>query len=53
MMPSATPSRLPDAPPDDRGLPDLSFAFYDRMVLFDHIRKTVLVVAHAHLGPGI
>ena len=45
--------RLPDAPPDDRGLPDLSFAFYDRMVLFDHIRKTVLVVAHAHLGEGV
>ncbi len=43
---------LPDAPPDDRGLPDLSFALYDRMVLFDHIRKTVLVVAHAHLEPG-
>jgi anthranilate synthase component 1 len=40
---------LPDAPPDDRGLPDLSFAFYDRMVLFDHIRKTILVVAHADL----
>ena len=44
--------RLPDAPPDDRGLPDLSFAFYDRMVLFDHIRKTVLVVAQAHIDPG-
>src|SRR5436309_2261824 len=40
---------LPDAPPDDRGLPDLSFAFYDRMVIFDHIRKTILVVAHAHV----
>jgi len=44
---------LPDAPPDDRGLPDLSFALYDRMVIFDHIRKTVLAVAHAHLGPGV
>ncbi|MCA1686448.1 MAG: chorismate-binding protein, partial [Planctomycetia bacterium] len=44
---------LPDAPPDDRGLPDLSFALYDRMVIFDHIRKTVLAVAHAHVGPGI
>jgi anthranilate synthase component 1 len=43
--------RLPDVPPDDRGLPDLFFAFYDRMVIFDHIRKTVLVVAHAHLDP--
>jgi anthranilate synthase component I len=45
--------RLPDAPPDDRGLPDLSFALYDRMVIFDHIRKTVLVVAHAHVGAGV
>jgi anthranilate synthase component 1 len=43
---------LPDVPADDRGLPDLSFAFYDRMVIFDHIRKTILVVAHAHLAPS-
>ncbi len=43
---------LPNAPPDDRGIPDLMFAFYDRMVLFDHIRKTVLVVALAHLHEG-
>src|SRR5262245_58781869 len=42
--------RLPNCPPDDRGLPDLLFAFYDRMVLFDHIRKTVLIVAHAHVA---
>jgi anthranilate synthase component 1 len=39
--------RLPDAPPDDRGLPDLSFAFYDRMIIFDQINKTILIVAHA------
>jgi anthranilate synthase component 1 len=45
--------RLPDAPPDDRGLPDLSFSLFDRMVIFDHIRKTVLAVAHAHVGPGV
>jgi anthranilate synthase component I len=44
--------RLPDVPPDDRGLPDLSFALYDHMVLFDHIRKTILVVAQAHVGSG-
>ena len=37
---------LPDAPEDDRGLPDLSLGFYDRMVVFDHVAKTVLVVAH-------
>jgi anthranilate synthase component I len=39
--------RLPNAPPDDRGIPDLCFGFYDRMVIFDHAAKTVLVVAHA------
>ncbi|WP_152050424.1 anthranilate synthase component I [Tautonia marina] len=39
--------RLPNAPVDDRGLPDLAFAFFDRMVIFDNIRKTVLVVAQA------
>ena len=38
---------LPDAPEDDRRLPDLSFAFYDRMVIFDQINKTVLIVVHA------
>lgn len=43
---------LPNAPPDDRGLPDLGFAFYDRMVIFDHINKTVAAVAHAHVDPN-
>lgn len=42
---------LPNPPPDDRQLPDLCFAFYDRMVIFDHINKTVAVVAHAHVDP--
>jgi anthranilate synthase component 1 len=42
---------LPNPPPDDRHLPDLCFAFYDRMVIFDHINKTIAVVAHAHV-PG-
>ena len=45
--------RLPNAPADDRGLPDLAFGFYDRMVIFDHIRKTVLAVAMARLGPDV
>ena len=44
--------KLPNAPEDDRGLPDLSFAFYDRMVIFDHIKKTVLVAAHARVDGG-
>lgn len=43
---------LPNCPADDRQLPDLSFAFYDRMAIFDHINKTIAVVAHARVTPG-
>lgn len=42
--------KLPNAPPDDRGIPDLCFGFYDEMVVFDHINKSVLAVVHAHVG---
>jgi anthranilate synthase component 1 len=38
---------LPNAPKDDRHLPDLSFAFYDHMVVFDNVQKTVIVVVLA------
>lgn len=41
--------RLDNPPEDDRQLPDLCFGFYDRMIVFDHITKTVTVVAHAHI----
>jgi anthranilate synthase component 1 len=44
--------RLPHPPEDDRGLPDLAFSFYDRMVIFDHLSKTILVVAHADVRNG-
>ncbi len=44
--------RLPNAPQDDRGLPDLSFAFYDRMVVFDNITKTIVAVAMARVDGG-
>lgn len=43
---------LPNVPQDDRQLPDLCFAFYDQMVVFDHIRKIVLVVALADTKSG-
>jgi anthranilate synthase component 1 len=43
--------RLPQPPADDRHLPDLCFAFYDRMVIFDHITKTIAAVAHARVDP--
>jgi anthranilate synthase component 1 len=38
---------LPSAPVDDRGLPDVSFAFYDHMVVFDNVQKTALVIVLA------
>ncbi len=40
---------LPNAPQNDRQLPDLAFAFYDHMVVFDHVNKTNVVVAMARL----
>jgi anthranilate synthase component 1 len=38
---------LPNAPEDDRKLDDMSFAFYDSMLIFDHITKTICVMALA------
>ena len=44
---------LPNAPQDDRGLPDLAFGFYDRMVVFDNVDKTMYVVVTARVdGPA-
>jgi anthranilate synthase component I len=44
--------RLPNSPPDDRGLPDLLFDTYETMVIFDHVQKTLLVVSHATTQPS-
>jgi anthranilate synthase component 1 len=41
--------RLPNAPTDDRSLPDLAFGLFDHMVVFDNVRKTVHVLALADL----
>ena len=43
-----------DGPPDDRNLPDLSFGLYRTMVIFDHVSKTIKIVANAHItsDPG-
>ena len=40
---------LPNEPPDPLGLPDLYFAFYDLMIVFDHLNKTILVICCARL----
>jgi anthranilate synthase component 1 len=42
-------------PPDDRGLPDLLLGLYETLVIFDHVDKTIRVVANADVsrgGPG-
>jgi anthranilate synthase component 1 len=44
--------RLERPPLDDRQLPDLALALYDRMVIFDHINKTIAAVVHAHVDPA-
>lgn len=40
------------APPDDRNLPDIDLAFYDNVVIFDHVDKLVNVVHVALVAPG-
>lgn len=40
---------LPDAPRDDRDLPDLWFGMFDRLVVFDNVSKTMFVIALARL----
>jgi anthranilate synthase component 1 len=44
--------RLPDAPADDRRLPDLAFALFSSMVVFDNINKTMVVLAMAEVTAG-
>ena len=36
--------KLPNAPTDDRSLPDLDFGFYDLLVVFDNANKTVMIL---------
>ena len=43
------PDRLNHAPPDDRHLPDVSFGLYAELVVFDHVDKTIKVIANADL----
>jgi anthranilate synthase component I len=41
--------KLNHPPRDDRGLPDLMFGLYGELVIFDHVDKTIKVVANADL----
>jgi anthranilate synthase component I len=39
---------LPNAPHDDRNLPDLDFSLFDDLVIFDHVTKSLFIVTHVH-----
>jgi anthranilate synthase component 1 len=38
--------RLPEAPPDDLGLPDMAFLLTDFVVVFDHLRHTITLLTN-------
>lgn len=40
------------APPDDRGLPELSLGLYDRAAVFDHVDRVVHLVRCVRVGQG-
>lgn len=41
-----------NAPTDDRGLPDLHFALYNNVLVFDNAVRILYVVAWVHVGEG-
>jgi anthranilate synthase component 1 len=44
--------RLPEAPPDDLGLPEMAFLLADTVLVFDHLTSTITVVAAAFAEDG-
>ncbi|MEQ8846193.1 anthranilate synthase component I [Botrimarina sp.] len=44
--------RLPDAPQNDRRLPDLAFGFFDHLLVFDNVDKTLTVIVLADVSCG-
>lgn len=50
----AEPTKLAieHAPPDDRDLPEVSFGFYDELVIFDHVDKLVHLVKLVFIASG-
>ncbi len=41
-----------NAPPDDRGLPELSLGLYDRVAVFDHVDRVVHLVRSVRVDAG-
>ncbi len=46
------PEKLNQPPKDDRRLPDVMFGLYNELVIFDHVDKTIKVVANARIAGG-
>jgi anthranilate synthase component 1 len=44
--------RLPEATHDELSLPDLHLLVTDTLMVFDHVRHRLLVVANVHVPPG-
>jgi anthranilate synthase component I len=44
--------RLPAAPPDPLGLPDMHLLITDTLVVFDHVQHRLLLFANAHTPTG-
>lgn len=42
--------KIGTSPEDDRGLPDVCFGLYREIVVFDHVDKTIRVVANAEVA---
>jgi len=47
-----TIERLPNQPPDDRGLPILNLSLVDTVMVFDHLRHRIRIVANAVVDDG-
>jgi len=47
-----TIERLPHQPPDDYGLPIMNLALADTVVVFDHVRHRIRIVANACVDDG-
>lgn len=44
--------RLPEETEDDLDFPDMYFVITDRLLIFDHANRKILIVAHAHITDG-
>src|SRR5215210_6277571 len=44
--------RIPDSHPDDLGVPDAKLLFFDNVVVFDHVRGRLYVVANVFTKDG-